>query len=401
MNIREKNTDVFIPEYALKVMRALWNEGEEVYIVGGCVRDSLLGIKPHDYDMAVSCEPHRTLEILKDFRTIETGIKHGTVTAISEKNPIELTTFRIDGSYSDSRRPDSVSFTRSLKDDLSRRDFTVNAMAYEPREGLIDLFGGREDISKKIVRAVGNPKKRFEEDALRIMRAFRFSAQLGFDIDHDTLNAARETSHRLANIAKERILSEFVRLICSSNPYKPLCLMKELGIFTYVCDGYAPSDRVLSLLELMPTIDTARLGFFLCEADEKRGADILRALKCSNKQKNGALIVSREAHTPINTKKDAALLRSRSGELALSAVTASVLLGKSLQDAVSLVSQNNAPVSISELAIDGSALCDLGLSGKEIGQTLHYLLDAVIEQPELNTKDILLEMAKKRIIEGE
>ena len=120
-----------------------------------------------------------------------------------------------------------------------------------------------------------------------------------------------------------------------------------------------------------------------------------------NKQKNGALIVSREAHTPIKTKKDAALLRSRSGELALSAVTASVLLGKSLQDAVSLVSQNNAPVSISELAIDGSALCDLGLSGKEIGQTLHYLLDAVIEQPELNTKDILLEMAKKRIIEGE
>lgn len=395
-----KDIHITIPEYALAVMRPLWDAGEEVYIVGGCVRDALLGKEPHDYDMAVSCQPEDTLRILSGFRTIPTGLKHGTVTAISEGQPIELTTFRVDGSYTDSRRPDSVSFTRSVEDDLSRRDFTVNAMAYSPRTGLIDLFGGRDDLENRIIRAVGEAEKRFSEDALRIMRAFRFSAQLGFSVDLDTQRGAYSCRGGLKNIARERIGAEFIRLLCSPQPYAALRLMKELDILGCPSPDYTPSDKIFSLLESMPPCDTARLGFFLCEAESEKARGVLSSLKCSNRQKSGALAVAREARTVIKTSVDAALLRSRIGELSLFAARASMLLGVSGESAVTLVESNRAPVTLGELVIDGKELASLGIKGREIGKTLHCLLDAVMENPALNTKESLLSLAKKHI-EGE
>ena len=176
-----------IPEYAESVLERLEQNGEEAYIVGGSLRDSLLGKAASDYDVATSALPERTLEIFSDYRVIATGLKHGTVTVMSDGKPIEVTTFRVDGGYSDSRHPDSVSFTRSIEEDVSRRDFTVNAMAYSQRRGLVDLFGGRDDLAKGIIRAVGDPERRFDEDALRIMRAFRFSAQLDFEIEEKSL----------------------------------------------------------------------------------------------------------------------------------------------------------------------------------------------------------------------
>lgn len=396
-----KDVHIAIPEYALAVMRPIWEAGEEVYIVGGCVRDALLGKAPHDYDMAVSCQPQDTLRILGGFRTIPTGLKHGTVTAISSGQPIELTTFRVDGSYTDSRRPDSVSFTRSLEDDLSRRDFTVNAMAYSPRSGLVDLFGGRDDLENKIIRAVGDPEKRFSEDALRIMRAFRFSAQLGFSVDADTQMGAYACRLGLENIARERIGAEFIRLLCSAEPREALCLMSRLGILGYASPSYTPNDEIISLLASMPECDTARLGFFLCGADEDTARGVLNSLKCSNRQKSGALAVAREARTVIKTPRDAALLRSRIGELAPFAVHASVLLGVSDAAAVALVESNRAPVTLGELALDGTALTALGIKGREIGKTLHFLLEAVMDEPTLNTRESLMSLAKKHMEEGE
>ena len=168
------------PRYVADVITRLEECGHEAYIVGGSVRDMLLSKAPNDYDVTTSARPTETLEIFKDMRTIPTGLKHGTVTVMSRGNPIEITTFRIDGEYLDSRRPESVSFTDDVTADLSRRDFTVNAMAYSEKRGLIDVFGGKNDLEKRIIRAVRDPKERFSEDALRIMRAFRFSSQLGF-----------------------------------------------------------------------------------------------------------------------------------------------------------------------------------------------------------------------------
>ncbi len=394
--------EILIPDHALSVMQELTRAGEEVYIVGGCVRDALLGLTPHDYDMTLSCPPERTLELLSgSFRTIATGLKHGTVTALSDGHPIELTTFRVDGSYTDSRRPDSVEFTRSIEEDLSRRDFTVNAMAYNPERGLIDLFGGENDLKSRLIRAVGDPEKRFSEDALRIMRAFRFSAQLGFSIDPDTLSGAISSASGLENIARERIGVEFIRLLCSSSPEESLTLMRDSGILSYASRSYAPSERVISLLSLMPDTDIARLGFYLCEAEEDRAREILNSLKCSNKQKAGALCVAREARARIESAIDAAHLCGRAGENASFAVRASVLLGNSPSYAIELVEKSAAPQSITDLDIGGRELIDIGFKGQSIGRELECLLELAMNDPTLNERNTLVAIAKKHMEKGE
>ena len=396
----KKKFSIYIPDYALAVMEALWDAGEEVYIVGGCVRDCVLGSTPHDYDMAVSCPPERTLEILSHFRTVPTGLSHGTVTAISDGRPIELTTFRVDGSYTDMRRPDSVSFTRSIDEDLARRDFTVNAMAYSPKSDIIDLFGGIEDARKGIIRAVGEPERRFGEDALRIMRAFRFSAQLGFSIDSATAEAAAKCRDGLSRIASERICAEFIKLICSSYPEKPLLQMKELGILPYVTAGYIPSDRIISLVARMPDSDTDRLGMFLAAADRQETAAMLSHLKCSNRQKNGATAISQNSRVKIACPKDATLLRARIGEYALSAIKASVLLGENGSDALDIALDDSSPCKIADLAVDGGDMIKMGIGGRDIGKILEYLLSRVIDEPLLNQRDTLMDIAKVYIKEN-
>ena len=396
-----KKEYIYIPDYALAVMNALRTAGEEVYIVGGCVRDALLGLAPHDYDMAVSCPPERTLEILKDFRTIPTGLQHGTVTAISDRNPIELTTFRIDGSYTDMRRPDSVSFSRSVAEDLSRRDFTVNAMAYSPESSLVDLFGGRADLSAKLLRAVGVPEKRFTEDALRIMRAFRFSSQLGFDIEENTLKAAHECHGGLENIAAERIRAEFLRLLCGISPEKPLSLMRELGILEYVSGGYAPSERVISLISDMPNDPAARLGFYFCEASRERAAEYISKLRCSNKEKSRALAVVSGSARNITTPYGVRLLRAELGEHAPYVIHASALLENSPAEAIRLLEGDNSPATLGELALNGQELYALGIRGRAIGEMMEYLLSEVLKEPSLNQKEMLVLKAIQKLKEKE
>lgn len=390
-----------IPGYVKLLMDTLEAAGEQSYIVGGSLRDSLLGNEPADYDVATSALPDQMIEIFSGFRVVETGLKHGTLTVISDGSPVEITTFRVDGSYTDLRHPDSVSFTRSIGEDLARRDFTVNAMAYNHGVGLIDLFGGREDLDRRIIRAVREPELRFGEDALRIMRAFRFSAQLGFDIEEKTLIAAHRCRDGLANIARERIATEFFKLICSGHSISPLLQMKELGVLAYVLGDYSPSERLIGLLPNMPRHDAARLGFLLCDCECDVAGKIVNGLKCSNRQRKVALSVAKNARRKVLEPRDASRLCTELGESAEYVICASILLGASDTRVLTWLANDRAPHSVSELAIGGGELVNIGFAGKAIGSTLAYLLDRATDAPELNTRETLLKLAKEKYGEGE
>ena len=220
--------EIFIPQFVRTALDRLNECGYEGYIVGGCVRDSLLGKKPHDYDVCTNCTPDKMLEVFANFRTIETGLKHGTLTVLIEGEPVEITCYRSDGEYIGHRKPAQVTFESSLEEDLKRRDFTVNAMAYSPKEGLIDLYGGQGDLEKGIIKCVGEPEKRFDEDALRILRGLRFSSCLGFEIEEKTSKAILEQRELLKSISAERIASELKKLLCGKGARKILLDYREV-----------------------------------------------------------------------------------------------------------------------------------------------------------------------------
>ncbi len=386
-------TEIRLPDYVTALMERLEAAGEEVYLVGGSLRDILLGLTPHDFDLATSALPERTASLFSDYRVIETGLKHGTVTVLSKGNPVEITTFRIDGSYTDSRHPDGVTFTRRIVDDLARRDFTVNAMAYHPKIGLVDPFGGEKDLAACLLRAVGDPKIRFTEDALRIMRAFRFSAQLSFSIESQTLAGLTACRGGLASIAKERISSELLRLLLSDDPADALSAMIGCGVAPFVTGDYTPDEHICKTLYATPKIDAARLGHLFSDASAEVAQNCLSALKYSNKQITGALAVARGCHHSVKNPADARRLIAACGVWATAAVRSSVALGISPPDAICLVEKNPSPCTLSELAVSGKDLTDLGLRGKSVGDTLHALLDAVLEDPTLNRREPLLTLA--------
>lgn len=383
------------PQYVREIIERLQGNGEKAYTVGGSVRDSLLGIIPHDYDITTSALPEKTAEIFSDRHVIETGLKHGTVTVVFDGIPVEITTFRIDGSYTDRRHPDSVSFTRDVRLDLSRRDFTVNAMAYNEQEGLIDPFGGKADMERRLIRAVGVPEQRFSEDALRIMRAFRFSAQLDFEIDGETLEGARKMADGLDFVARERIGSEFLRLICSKSPENALTRMRDYGILRHTLGAYTPSEQIIKSLNKMPEAPTARLGLLLCEASCDEAKKILHKLRCSGKQATGALASARGACFALKNAADARRLIASTGIYAKDAALISELCGSSPEGACRLVQeQQSTPCSVRDLKINGKDIADLGARGKQIGFTLEQLFEAVINSPALNERERLLALAR-------
>ena len=388
---------VEIPKYVNNILDLLEEKGEAAYIVGGSLRDSLLGLSPNDYDVATSALPEKTREIFMGAgkKVIDTGIKHGTVTVLWDSHPVEITTFRIDGSYTDSRHPDGVSFTDRIEEDLSRRDFTVNAMAYSPKRGFVDVFGGREDLDSGILRAVREPAERFREDALRILRAYRFSAQLGFSIEEKTAEAAVVCRDGLAMLSAERVFTELYKLLEAKCPEAALAHMKQKGILSYVLAGYLPSDRLIGLVGQVKGDGAARLGFLLGDADEDTARDILTGLKCSNKQKTAALAVRRAMGFELNCPRDVGKLRALSGDYSSFAVSALVAIGKAPAEAESWLAESRAPRSASELAISGRDIMALGARGAEIGEAMKKLLDAAIDSPELNEREALLALAKK------
>ena len=206
-----------IPDYVQKVLEVLESNGFEAYMAGGCIRDFIMNKVPHDFDIATNALPDETKKCFEGYRIITNGEKHGTIAVIADGNTVEITTYRIDGNYSDSRHPESVEFSGNLLEDLSRRDFTVNAMALDKSGRLVDPFDGVKDIERKIIRTVGNPSDRFEEDALRIMRALRFASQLGFEIESETSDRIHEKAELLKKISAERIRDEFLKLLCGAN----------------------------------------------------------------------------------------------------------------------------------------------------------------------------------------
>lgn len=388
------------PTYVGEALSRLMASGEEAYLVGGSLRDALLGIDAHDFDVATSAHPEKTLEVFSDCRVIETGLKHGTVTVILAGVPVEITTFRCDGEYTDGRHPDSVRFTDRITEDLSRRDFTVNAMAYHPERGLVDPFSGQDDLKSRTLRAVREPHLRFDEDALRILRAFRFAAQLGFSIEPQTLAAAADCREGLLRIARERVASEFIRLLTSSDAARAIKRMIETGVLPYVTGNFVPDERALAVLSEMPAEDTARLGTFFFGAEQEKISKILHDLRLSTRQIRGTLAVARGASMCVACEREATALRAEVGDHAPMAARLSTLLGISPAGAEALTRKNCVPTSVAELAVTGKDLMARGLSGREIGQMLTDLLGVVMRDPAYNNKEALLALCEERIREG-
>ena len=273
---------ILLPDAVLQAIQTLNNAGFEAYAVGGCVRDSLLGKTPLDWDVTTSATPAEMQAVFTDFKTVETGLQHGTLTVLVDDIPLEITTYRVDGNYSDGRHPDKVSFTSSLQEDLRRRDFTINAMAYHPIDGVIDPFDGQADLERKTIQCVGVPTERFSEDALRIIRALRFSAVLGFDITEETATALRQLSPTLCKVSVERIGAELQKLLCGEYAER-VCREYYTVLALFVPKLNAHTDyRLLSLVKPVLRSRLAAL-FYGADVSAVEAENALRHLRMGNK----------------------------------------------------------------------------------------------------------------------
>ncbi|MBR6172030.1 MAG: CCA tRNA nucleotidyltransferase [Eubacterium sp.] len=441
---------ISIPQDVLWILRKLNQAGHEAYVVGGCVRDSLMGREPHDWDITTDAEPLAVKALFR--RTIDTGLQHGTVTVMNHGVGYEVTTYRLDGDYSDHRRPESVSFTKNLEEDLKRRDFTINAMAYHPEEGLKDFFGGKEDLAAAVIRAVGDPDERFDEDALRIMRAVRFAAQLGFTIEEKTREAIRRHTKDISLVSVERIETELTKLICSPHPEE----MEELYALGITAEILPEFDRMMEtpqntkyhftdvghhtivVMQNVSPTKTMRYAALLhdiakpdCKTTDEKGTDhfyghpvkgepmaeeILRRFRMDNRTiEDVKRLVLWHDHgikdemTPVRFRKG----MNRMGieyfqeflELRLADIAgqSDYLREEKLEKTEQLKRlyqeqlDSAAPLTLKDLAVKGKDLQEAGVApGPEMGQILKALLELVLENPDLNEKEILLEKVREQ-----
>lgn len=372
------------PSEVKYLISTLENAGFEAFCVGGCVRDILLGGTPNDYDITTNALPSEIKSLFE--KTIDTGITHGTVTVIVNKMPFEVTTYRTDGNYLNHRKPETVLFVRNIKEDLLRRDFTVNAIALNINGDIVDYFGGVNDIKNKILRAVGEPNKRFTEDALRILRLFRFACRLNFKIEEETQKSALALSTTLKDISRERIANELFEILCSSYPNnaKPL----------FNCGGLAFLGIKKAELEFLSELKNGRKLRF-CAFCLKNGIDgekLLSELKSDNEIKQHYLFVkSILENFPQNDCEIKRCLRDFS---VASVFDSFMILGKDTAN-IQKILDSKEPYLISDLAVTGNDIKALGFSGKEIGKKLKELSNLVIENPNLNKKDLLLAVTKR------
>lgn len=383
----EPTFDVNIPGYVQSVLDTLTEAGHEAYVVGGCVRDILRGDIPKDWDVCTSALPEETLQAFVEQKTIETGLKHGTVTVLSGGNPVEVTTYRIDGEYLDSRHPEKVEFTRSLEEDLARRDFTINAMAYHPSKGIIDLYQGCDDLNVGLIRCVGNPSKRFQEDALRIMRGLRFSSVLDFGIEPKTDMAMRQHKEKLQDISKERINVELSKLLLGQKADQVITAFLE------VLETAAPGMQ-------LPSTDLNRLPYLLpirlAAVFPKDTETCLRNLKYDNDtiKKAAALAELAGEEAPIGNDIVMKKFLRAHGERVARLHYARA--GLEPQFALETLLEKNPCYCVKDLVITGTDLIEMGLNpGPEIGRMLEYLLDEVIEENVENERAALLDAAKE------
>ena len=404
-----------LPDDVRRIIKTIEDNGYEAYAVGGCVRDSILGRNPDDWDITTSARPEQIKSFFK--KTIDTGIKHGTVTVMMNHTGYEVTTYRIDGEYKDGRHPESVEFSAKLVDDLKRRYFTINAMAYNESNGFVDEFNGIEDLNNHVIRCVGNPIERFSEDALRMMRAIRFSAQLGFDIDSKTYAAIVELAPAIRQVSMERVQVELAKTIMSDNPfyvkqYEQTGLLREnLSYMDEILSGklvknamamlkYAPKstvlryaaifnmgepDRVKAELKALKldnyTVDTVtKLVAYSKDTIEENEPAVREAVHKYGKELLALMFENEEAR--INTKEEIVGISLNSQRLHLNRIK------KMYED---IISRGDC-ISVKDLDITGNDLMEYGLSGVQIGKTLNELLHIVIENPKLNEKSTLLAM---------
>ena len=437
-----------IPKNAKMILDTMHDAGYEAYIVGGCVRDAILGKEPSDWDITTNALPAQVKELFR--RTIDTGIEHGTVTVMAGKEGYEVTTYRIDGKYEDSRHPSEVTFTRDLLEDMKRRDFTINAMAYNEEEGLVDRFGGIEDLNNRIIRCVGEPTERFTEDALRIMRAVRFAAQLDYDIEEKTVAAIKELSPTLKKISAERRQTELVKLLTSDHPEK-IRLAYELGITAVVLPEFdrcmetgqnnihhmynvgehtvvalenIRNDKLLRLTMLMHdfgkpatmTIDEEGVTHFKGHAalGSKMAKDILKRLKfdrdtmdrVSNLVKyhddryEPSPSVIRRAINRVGEEDFPLLFDIRYADTMAQSTymrQEKLLLIEETRKVYQDIIDKKDCVSLKSLAVNGKDLISLGIKpSKQMGDILKAMLEDVLEDPSRNTKDYLLEPERLR-----
>lgn len=385
-----------IPLSVLECMNRIEQNGYEAWLAGGCVRDLLRGETPEDYDIASSAPPEKILKIFD--RVIETGIRHGTVTVMIGDFPIEVTRFRVDGEYRDHRHPETVIPVDSIEEDLARRDFTVNAMAMNLTGELKDPFGGRADLKSKLVRAVGDPDTRFSEDALRILRGFRFASVLEYTIEEKTLEAALRRVETLSNISAERIFGELIKCMLGAAPQSLEPLINAGGLLS----AGISSGRKLELLAKIPPECSLRFAA-LCYLSDANPETVLRRLK-SDKQ------ISKLSAGIINELRLPAFVSKAEMKTRLSGFppqlwkgiieTRGVLLGEDIAECkawLTAIMDHNEPYLLRMLDIDGFDLIKLGFKGEKIGEALEKLLGEVIVSPELNRKKILLRLVEKHL----
>lgn len=435
------------PKYVDTVFRLFFESGFEAYAVGGCIRDSIMGKTPDDWDITTSSTPEETMTVFKDYKVIPTGLKHGTVTVIIDEAHLEITTMRIDGEYRDNRRPDRVEFTADIEKDLSRRDFTVNAMAYSRTGILIDPFSGIKDIESRNIRCVGNPDKRFEEDALRIIRALRFASVLDFKIDRQTDESIRRNAHLLLNVANERIRVELVKLLQGKGVERILTEYKDV-IFTiipelkatdnfpqntpyHIYDVWRHTTKVVANVKCTPELriaallhDVAKPQKFYSDADgiahfkghpeasAQIASDVMKRLRFSNAEiASVCSIIRLHDARPDGSKNKIAKLCSehscntvrqtlelmsadaagKNPEYYEKNIQAYSIARKHLDE----VEQSAICLNLSELQVNGKDIIALGFKGREIGKMLGTLLELVIDEKIENKKEILLNTAKK------
>jgi tRNA nucleotidyltransferase (CCA-adding enzyme) len=414
-----------IPAPAKTALSVLRQTGHEAYFVGGCVRDLLLGTPPKDWDIATGATPEESLTAFAGYKVIRTGLRHGTVTVLIDGEPIEVTTFREDAGYSDHRRPDSVTFTKTLDADVARRDFTVNALALDPETGVIDRFGGIEDIAAGLIRCVGNPGERFAEDGLRILRALRFSSVLNFNIEPETAAAIHAHKHLLQSISPERIAAELTRLLCGENAgdvlreyADVLCVpIPEFGPML----GFAQNNErcrndvwrhTATMVEHSEATAILRWAALLHAVGAQTADAIMRRLRFDNatRKKTATLIAHHDMPIPNDERavkrylnrfgesmlKDLISMQRATGFSGAPAFRYSRAELDAVRATIEAVLAEGACFSLRDLAVNGNDLLACGMEGKEIGGALDFLLNAVIDGQAENERGALLRRLENR-----
>ena len=445
--------NIIIPKGAQHIINCLNSAEYEAYIVGGCVRDSLMNKIPSDWDICTSAHVEDMLKIFKGMRVIPTGLQHGTITILERDGAYEVTTFRIDGDYADHRHPKSVSFTAELKEDLSRRDFTINAMAWHPEKGLIDLFHGEEDLKQRIVRAVGDPNKRFDEDGLRMLRMVRFATVLDFDYDVETYQAAVTQSYLMKHISKERIQVELNKILLAQHPARGLQDLYNVGMYPYILPmmchtvgfeqngghhfldvfehsllsvGMIEQDLILRLTMLLHDIGKP----FTWTENKEKGYDafvnhaavsaviankVLRDLKYDNATRKDVVELIKHHNDillpeTVNIRRHLSIMGEKQLRRLIKVKVADLMahdfpfqrmqfikLFGQIEALIDKIIARGDCYQIKNLAIGGEDMKTLGLTGRDIGNMLHKALEQVLEYPEMNTHSALMSWARGQI----